>query len=146
MPKNLYPDLARGIGLAAHGVGIGAYVYLRRVFEGLVELAHEEAKTDSNWDEDFYSQMKMKEKVSALRNYLPNFLVSHPEMYSLLSKGLHELNEDECLKHFPALRVGIELILDQKIEENARERKLKEASKAIKDATRIVNGSDLGNA
>ena len=32
-----YKELTRGIGLAAHGVGIGSFVYLRRVFENLIE-------------------------------------------------------------------------------------------------------------
>ncbi len=30
-------ELHTAIGLAAHGVGIGSYVYLRRVFEHLIE-------------------------------------------------------------------------------------------------------------
>ena len=141
LSKDLYSDLARGIGLASHDVGIGAYVYLRRVFERLVELAHVAAMKDTGWDEDSYIRMRMTDKVSALKNHLPSFLVSHPEMYSLLSKGLHELSEEECLAHFSALRVGIELILDQKIEEDARAQKIAQASKAIKDATRVVNGS-----
>lgn len=40
LSDNVYSDLAKGIGLAAHDVGIGSYVYLRRVFERLVEDAH----------------------------------------------------------------------------------------------------------
>jgi len=51
-----------------------------------------------------------------------------------LSKGLHELSEDECLKHFSVVRLGIELILDQKIEERERQKKLDKASKAINSA------------
>lgn len=135
---NSYSDYSRGIGLAAHDVGIGAYVYLRRVFESLVEEAHDKAKDKDGWDDAEYLRIKMTKRVKALKDYLPKFLVDHPEMYSLLSKGLHELSEDECLKHFSALRVGIDLILDEKIEEKARKIKLAEASQAIKDATNSV--------
>ena len=35
-----YGELARAVGLAAHDIGIGAFVYLRRIFEGLIEEAH----------------------------------------------------------------------------------------------------------
>jgi hypothetical protein len=36
-------ELAKGIGLFAHGVGIGSFVYIRRVFEQFVESARVEA-------------------------------------------------------------------------------------------------------
>jgi hypothetical protein len=134
LPDDVYSDLAKGIGLAAHDVGIGSYVYLRRVFERLVEDAHAIAKDESGWDEDSYRQMRMAEKITALKSHLPEFLVSHAGLYSLLSKGLHELSEDECLKHFSVVRLGIELILDQKIEERERQKKLEKASKAINTA------------
>jgi hypothetical protein len=35
-----YKELNRGIGLITHGVGIGAFTYLRRIFEDLIEEAH----------------------------------------------------------------------------------------------------------
>lgn len=41
-----------------------------------------------------------------------------------MSKGIHELSEDECLEMFPYVRAGIELILDDLLAE--RERKAKE--------------------
>jgi hypothetical protein len=131
-----YEDFSRGVGLAAHDVGIGAYVYLRRVFEHLVEEAHQLATSSDKWDDSEYLSLRMNERVQALKDHLPKFLVDHPEMYGILSKGLHELSEKECLEHFSAIKVGIELILDEKIEQKAREKKLKEASKAIKTAAK----------
>ena len=41
-----------------------------------------------------------------------------------MSKDIHELNEDTCLNHFDALRVGIEIILDEKLEELKRVEKM----------------------
>ena len=41
-----------------------------------------------------------------------------------MSKGIHELSEDECREMFPYIRAGIELILDDLLAE--RERKAKE--------------------
>ena len=37
LPRQQLAEFTRAINLAAHDVGIGAYVYLRRVFEWLVE-------------------------------------------------------------------------------------------------------------
>ncbi len=38
-------------------------------------------------------------------------------MYSILSKGIHELSEEECLQYFKLMKIGIELILDEQLEE-----------------------------
>lgn len=146
LSKELYPELAKGIGLASHDVGIGSYVYLRRVFERLVEDAHLSAKNDQAWDESSYQKLRMAEKIEALKGHLPEFLVSHSSLYSLLSKGLHELSEDECLKHFPVVRVGIEMILDQLIEDRARRKKVEEVSKAIGKVVGLISSADPGNA
>lgn len=124
-------ELNRAIGLASHDVGIGAYVYLRRVFEALVEEAHQFALHDPEWDETAYSRSRMAEKIVLLKHHMPTFLIEHPQIYSILSKGIHELSEEECLVHFPTLRVGIELILDEKLERKEKERKISEARSAL---------------
>ena len=124
-------EFSRAIGLASHDVGVGSYVYLRRVFESLVEEAHQVARTDGGWDEDAYVRMRMGEKIAALRAHLPTFLVEHPAMYSLLSKGVHELSEEDCLKHFDTLRLATELILDERLEQRDKDKKIAAAEAAL---------------
>lgn len=48
-----------------------------------------------------------------------------------MSKGIHELSEEECLEMFPIVRSGIELILDEKIEKIEKDKKVAEASRSI---------------
>ncbi|PHM19798.1 MAG: short-chain dehydrogenase [Curvibacter sp. PD_MW3] len=127
-------ELTRAIGLASHDVGVGAYVYLRRIFETLVEEAHQSAVADPGWDEGAYQRLRMSERIAHLKSHLPNFLSEHPGMYSLLSKGIHELSEDECLKHFETLRIGIELILDERLDQRERAQKISAAKAAIQKA------------
>lgn len=127
-------ELSRAIGLASHDVGVGSYVYLRRVFEALVEEAHQLAIAEPSWNEEAYQRGRMSEKIALLRGHLPTFLVDHPGMYSLLSKGVHELTEEECLRHFEPARIGIELILDEKLEKRQRAQKAQAASAAIQKA------------
>jgi hypothetical protein len=62
-------------------------------------------------------------------------LVEHRAIYSILSKGIHELSEQECLKAFPIMKVGIEMILDEKIKEQEKQAKEAEAKKAIAELT-----------
>jgi hypothetical protein len=68
--------------------------------------------------------------------------VEHKVLYAILSKGIHELSEEECLQAFPVVRLGIELILDEKIEQQEKERKIKDASKAIQNLSGSVTRSN----
>jgi len=126
-----YRELSRAVGLSAHGVGIGAFVYLRRIFEGLIDDARAEAAKETNWDEGEFQRGHMDEKILMLRDFLPSFLVQNRTIYSILSKGIHSLAEEECLRYFEPLRLGIELILDEKIEQEDRAKKISKARKAL---------------
>jgi hypothetical protein len=128
-----FAEFQRAIGLASHGVGIGAYVYLRRLFESLIESAHAAAKHDPSWTEEDYVRSRIDEKILLLKDHLPTFLVQNRAMYSILSLGVHALSEEECLAHFEHLRVGIELILDEEMLRQERESKASRATKAIGD-------------
>ena len=108
-------ELNRSIGLYAHGIGIGAFVYLRRIYENLLEIAHQKAMTKKDWDEESFINKRIDEKIRMLSNFLPSFLLENISIYGILSKGIHELDESECLSYFEYLKLGIELILDEKM-------------------------------
>ena len=131
LSKERLKEFTRAIGLAANGVGIGSFVYLRRIFESLIEEAHTKAKTSADWNDEAYLKERMAEKIEMLKNYLPEFLVENKTLYSILSVGIHNLNEQDCLAYFETVRVGIELILDEKLEQYAKFKKLEEAKKRI---------------
>jgi len=125
----------KAIGLAAHGVGAGSFVYLRRIFEGLILSAYEKnAKGLTITSDDFKSQ-RMTDKVVTLKDYLPSELVAMKSIYSILSKGVHELSEEECLTYFAPLKLSIELILDQKIEEAIKANKAQQVKDEIEKIT-----------
>jgi predicted RNA-binding Zn-ribbon protein involved in translation (DUF1610 family) len=131
LEKEKFRELTTAIGLAAHGVGVGSFVYLRRIFETLVEEAHQQGVAHKTLNEADYIKARMGEKIQLLSRYLPKFLVEHRSMYGILSKGVHELSEDECLKAFPVVKLGIEIILDAKLRALEERKKLEEAGKAI---------------
>lgn len=134
-----YKEFTKGVGLAAHGVGIGSFVYLRRIFEGLIENAHAIALEEvADFAEEDFQKCRMDEKIQMLRDYLPKFLVENRTLYSILSKGIHELSEHECLAYFDVMRIGIEQILDEKIEESEKKEKAETARKAVQgSATKL---------
>lgn len=48
-----------------------------------------------------------------------------------MSKGIHELNEEECIDMFPYIKTGIELILDELLAEKERVAKEKVFEKFV---------------
>ncbi|GHC67841.1 short-chain dehydrogenase [Roseibacillus persicicus] len=131
LDRSNYQELNRALGLASHGVGIGSFVYLRRIFERLVEEARVEGSKKNGWDEAAYQRGRMDEKILLLRDFLPEFLVEQRVLYGIMSKGVHSLDEETCLAHFPVVRTGIELILDQKLALDQQRKKMDEAKKQI---------------
>ncbi|HEY8033868.1 MAG TPA: hypothetical protein VIF02_16225 [Methylocella sp.] len=105
-------DLHRAIGLAAHGVGVGSFVYLRRVFERLIARRFTEFKGSEGWDDDALVCKRMEDKIEFLKAHLPDFLVQNKKVYAILSKGVHELSEEECLSAFEFLKHSTFFILD----------------------------------
>lgn len=87
-----YKELARGIGLSSHGVGIGSFVYLRRVFENLINEARTKAETElTDFNSDEYMRLRMDEKIMLVKDYLPEFLVENRKLYSILTLGMYFL-------------------------------------------------------
>lgn len=124
--ENIYKELNRAIGLSSYGIGVGSFVYLRRIIEKNIVvpilqnlLEKQEITQDDLFQSDF------KKKIDLAKDYLPEFLVSNKKIYSILSKGIHQLEEKECNESFPLLRTAIEIILDEKIEKQEREEKNK---------------------
>lgn len=129
--ESVSKEFTRAIGLAANGVGIGSFVYLRRIFEKLILDAYNQAK--DSIDTDAFAKQRMDEKILTLRDHLPSFIVENRAIYGILSKGIHELSEDECLAHFDCLRKSIELILDEKIEQIEKRKREEAVKKSIND-------------
>lgn len=134
--KEFAKEFRTSIGLFSHGVGIGSFVYLRRIFEFIIEAVHNSIKNTSNWDEEEYIKLsKLEQKIEACEKYYPIFPEEikqyKMQIYGVLSKGIHSLDEEECLRLYPALQYLIENIMDFEIEKRGKELKLKEAIKNL---------------
>ena len=130
-------ELGTAIGLFANGVGAGSYVYLRRILERLVYKAKEAAADVI--DNEMFEQARVAEKIKMLEGYLPDILVKNTTIYGILSKGIHELSEEECRKYFPVVKECIYQILGmweserrKKADEDALNKALSAISSSIK--------------
>ena len=134
--KDEFAEFSKAIGLFSHGIGIGSFVYLRRIIENLVYKMYENNKSELQIKEnEFYYELSFKEKITSLEGYIPDFLVENRNLYSILSKGIHELSEEECKEYFPQLKLAIELILDDLLAKKIRRKKEKELSKFVAQTT-----------
>ena len=127
--------LKRAIGLAAHGTGIGSYVYLRRIFESLIWETYETNKSALDLPESDFKAKRMKDKIQSLKRYLPANMTKFTPLYGILSKGIHELSEKECLAYFDTMKLAIELILKQKIQQKQEADEEAETIKRLEEAT-----------
>ena len=137
-----FRDLRRATGLASHGIGAGAFVYLRRIFEGLI-TEHYQLLKEGGQDVEGFDTMRMDEKVRALSPVLPNAVVENRSAYAILSVGIHELDEDTCKSFFPVVRRAIIMILQddlRKKQERDDAKKLKEEMGAILGAVKAMQG------
>jgi hypothetical protein len=142
LDEEQYKEFTRGIGLSAHGVGIGSFVYLRRVFENLIEEAHVKAQSeDKGFSDQNYMKARMDDKIQMVKDYLPEFLVENRTLYAIMSKGIHDLSEDECLQYFETVKIGIEQILDEKITAKEKADKAKKAREAIQKTHGKISNS-----
>ena len=91
---------------------------VKRVLEKIVITKYIN-KNDKNDNADFKDKIKnvIDEFDEDIRDILKN-------TYGLLSKGIHELDENECLKHFDTLKEIVEILLDQKLDLLKKKKKI----------------------
>ncbi|RCK30990.1 hypothetical protein TH9_19090 [Thalassospira xiamenensis] len=124
-------EFYRALGLSAHDVGIAAFVYLRRVLERLVANRSERAIEDGAISQKEFDDARVADKIKMLKGYLPDILVENKKIYGVLSKGIHDLDEQECLKIFPAIRDLMFFILEEDLENREKAKRLEAAAAAL---------------
>jgi len=131
--EEYFREYSTALGLFSNGVGVGSFIYLRRIIEKLiVKSAYEEAKLSKGWNDEKYQSSRVKERIKLLKKFLPDYLVTNPNVYSIISKGVHELSEEQCLDFFPALSAALKFVLsdmhEKRVKKDARDAVTKEIS------------------
>jgi len=63
LKEDKYREFNRAVGLNAHGIGTGAFVYLRRIFENLIKEAYDSVKSEISLGEEEFRLKRMDEKI-----------------------------------------------------------------------------------
>lgn len=142
-----YKDYTLALALYADAIGAGSFVYLRRILEHFVEEVHlscikqcDEAVTAGSgnaFDEEKYKTLRFNEKISYLeQNYHKTIIPTElndirGNIYGVISKGVHESTEEECLQLFPSAKYIIDTFIEEKIQQKAKQERLAEVKKAF---------------
>lgn len=135
--KEIQSEFNTAIGLASHGLGIAPFVYLRRIIENHILMPTiEELKLEKKVTDEQVYEADFKGRINLAKERLPEFLVENKTVYSILSKGIHSLKEEECKNIFPILRSAIEIMLDEYIIREKKKNKSKLISEQLKKISR----------
>jgi len=135
-------ELKSAIILHAEEYSIGAFAYIRRVFEFLIDRAENTAKKNTQWIKakaEEYEKRKnsMPSRIELLKEFLPQQLVEKRSMYASLSEGVHNLAEEECGAFFSSMRIGIIAILDDEIDRRRKVEEEKEFAQAQDEINKL---------
>ena len=131
--KNLipkyYPELTRAVSAYSQNMSVAGFVYLRRILEHLVDNKYSDyGNPEGVKFVDKLHEVEKHEKI------IPDELDEiKSQIYTVLSKGVHEYLEEECVQLFPAVQFVIESILDEQLAAYERKKKASEAKKIIAD-------------
>jgi len=132
-------EFKKAIVSASHGYGVAAFVYLRRIFENLIFRTFQKNISEFEISEADFIPKRMEDKIELLKSHLPSQLLAMKSVYGILSKGVHELDEDECLSYFHPLKLSIELILDQKIREDVENKRDEDVKNQLQQITQRLS-------
>ena len=86
----------------------------------IVEKRKQSAIANGSIGEEEFEGKRFVERIMLLKDYLPDVLVKNKDIYTVLSKGIHDLEEQECLEYFPLIKELMFLILQENLEEQER--------------------------
>jgi hypothetical protein len=119
---NLCNDyLNKSIILNSEGFGIASVLYLRRVFEYVV---------NSTLDCDTTQYIPMENKIKS-SEYLPKEFKENKKIYNILSDGVHNLSDEECNVIFSVMYDGMLILLEEYFYHMERQERLNKFSKDI---------------
>ncbi len=135
-------ELGRALGLFSHDAPAGAFVYLRRVFERMIDRAHARHETATGVAVVDFKKLRMDQRIAAIRDQLPDDVVENRAVFKLLSLGLHELSDDQCKTLFPVTKAVIFQMLAEEERQRAAETSKAATKAALNAALQAFGGDD----
>lgn len=133
LDKDSITELAKASQLESYGYAIASFLYYRRIFEVIILQSFLEADIKNKITEEDFRNRRMEDKTKYIKDFLPDYFMENSYMYSILSKGIHDLQEVECRKYLPIIKTIIFYSLDEAVDRKNKELRKIEVSKKLKD-------------
>ncbi len=134
LDKEKITELSKASQLESFGYAIAALLYYRRIFESIILTTFTESPIENKITEEEFRQKRMNEKIEYISDFLPEYFKVNSHMYGVLSKGVHELEEQECQKYLPIVKTIIFFSLDEAVERRNKEIRKAEMAKKLDEA------------
>ena len=127
---NAYDDYKKADLSNADHFFVGAYAYLRRIFEKLILFYLGEAKLDDN---------HMDTKINFVKDkFDPRIRGLLKNLYGILSKSIHELDENESKEYYIYLKTVIDMQLEYMNTEEEKEKQSKRLGKILNEIAGLI--------
>ena len=121
--REMVKFINKALIMESNGLGIPALVYMRRAFERLIAISE-----DKNKLENTGTTMTERIKNNPL---LPTQIKENTRLYNIISEGIHNETEEECMELFKLIKVGFTILLRKTYEHVQEQKELEELSKLI---------------
>ncbi|HEY5124693.1 MAG TPA: hypothetical protein VIK14_13260 [Ignavibacteria bacterium] len=111
--KKIVNEVRTSLILKGHNFNVASLIYLRRAYEFMIEECHQIKLKENGWDENKYIGIRNEDKIELLKELLPEKFIKHKSMYGILSKAIHQLEDDECKEAYKILFPIFILIFDE---------------------------------
>ena len=127
---NAYDDYKKADLSNADHFFVGAYAYLRRIFAKLILFYLGEAKLDDN---------HMDTKINFVKDkFDPRIRGLLKNLYGILSKSIHELDENESKEYYIYLKTVIDMQLEYMNTEEEKEKQSKRLGKILNEIAGLI--------
>ena len=100
--KEISKYINKALVMESFGYGIASLLYIRRAFEKLIIIS--EGKEHEN------DGTTMKDRIKN-NKYLPDLIKENSRIYNIISEGIHNQSEEECMELFKIIKVGIMILI-----------------------------------
>ena len=109
--------------MESYGYGIASLLYIRRAFEQLIAIS--EGKDRNN-----NTGTTMKDRIKD-NKYLPDIIKGNAKVYNVISEGIHNQTEEECMELFKIIKVGVMILISKTYAHIEEEKALSELATTL---------------
>lgn len=116
--KEIVKYIKTALTMESYGYGIASLLYMRRAFEKLISISEGNEELENTSE-------KMKERIKR-NQYLPDVIKKNARVYNVISEGIHNQTEEECMELFKVIKAGVIILIGKTYAHVEEERTLAE--------------------